>query len=415
MNFLILNAHCVNVAVRNRAYRQRLAESDLLLPDGSGMRIAARMAGKQFGDNLNGTDLFPALCERAAKQGLAIYLLGGSPGTAERAAAEMQRRYPGLIVAGTQHGYFSEAEQDQVIARINRARPALLFVGFGVPLQEEWIASHRDALDVPVKLGVGGLFDYYAGNVVRAPQLVRKVGCEWAWRLAQEPRRLAKRYLWGNFAFLAYAFAVAVAERGARTNVYAGIKRVLDFSIALAAVLVLAPVLLGVAYAIRREDGGPALFKQRRIGANGKPFMMLKFRSMVQDAEARRAELLSQSERECFKMKSDPRITRVGAFIRKTSLDELPQLLNVLKGDMSIVGPRPALAEEVVTYAGRSWGRLGGKPGITCTWQVSGRAEIPFEGQVALDIDYLGQKSVLHDIALMFRTVPAVLSRRGAY
>ncbi|MES1941382.1 WecB/TagA/CpsF family glycosyl transferase [Salinisphaera sp. T5B8] len=235
VNFLILNAHCVNVAARNRAYRQRLAESDLLLPDGSGMRIAAHMAGKQFGDNLNGTDLFPALCERAAKQGLAIYLLGGSPGTAERAAAEMQRRYPGLIVAGTQHGYFSEAEQDQVIARINRARPALLFVGFGVPLQEEWIASHRDALDVPVKLGVGGLFDYYAGNVVRAPQLVRKVGCEWAWRLAQEPRRLAKRYLWGNFAFLAYAFAVAVAERGARTNVYTGIKRVLDFSIELAA------------------------------------------------------------------------------------------------------------------------------------------------------------------------------------
>ena len=138
---------------------------------------------------------------------------------------------------------------------------------------------------------------------------------------------------------------------------------------------------------------------------------------MAVDAEHRLQALQDVSEREgaCFKMKRDPRITPVGRWLRRLSLDELPQLINVMKGEMSIVGPRPALPSEVIAYDDRARGRLNGMPGLTCTWQVSGRAELPFENQVELDIAYLKRPSLLTDLKLILRTIPAVVSGRGAY
>jgi exopolysaccharide biosynthesis WecB/TagA/CpsF family protein len=415
VNFV--NAHCVNLATRHDDYATTLRDSDALLPDGSGIRLAARLAGTDTGDNLNGTDLFPDVCERAAARGTPIFLLGGSPGIAAAAAATMQARLPGLKVAGTQHGYFSDSENDDIVAMINASGAAILFVGFGVPRQELWIARHRDQIDVPLLLGVGGLFDYYSGRIPRAPLLLRRLGCEWLWRLWQEPQRLAGRYLVGNFVFIGHALRHAYQATGLAEMIGAGIKRSVDLFVSALICLLLAPVSLGVALAIWLEDRGPALFRQTRIGANGRPFTMLKFRSMHVDADARRAALLAQSERDsvCFKMRRDPRITRVGAIIRRFSLDELPQIINVLSGDMSLVGPRPALPSEVATYVGRSWQRLGGKPGITCIWQVSGRAEIAFDQQVEMDIAYLGLRSLVTDIGLMLRTIPAVIGGRGAY
>ena len=408
-----VNAHCVNVAARNPAYRHVLQTSDLLLPDGSGMRIAAHLAGEQMGENLNGTDLFPILCERAAAMGVPIYLLGGAPGVAHRAAEAMIARYPGLRVAGTHDGYFHPLEAPAVVDEINRSGAQMLFVGMGVPMQECWLAQHADRLSTPVTLAVGGLFDFYSARIPRAPLALRRIGCEWMWRLAQEPRRLFGRYILGNFAFLARAMAHAAQVRRL-TNVP---KRMFDVATAALALVFALPLLLAIACAIRLEDGGPALFRQVRIGRNGRPFEMLKFRSMVVDAEARRAALLSRSERDgtCFKMKRDPRITRVGALLRRWSLDELPQIINVLRGDMSIVGPRPALPDEVITYRGRHWQRLAGRPGITCSWQVSGRAHIPFEQQVEMDIAYLERRSFLADLWLIVRTIPAVLTARGAF
>ncbi|WP_136068368.1 WecB/TagA/CpsF family glycosyltransferase [Modicisalibacter radicis] len=415
VNFV--NAHSINIAKRNPEFHRILGESDRLLPDGSGIRIASLLAGASLGDNLNGTDLFPAICEQAAHRGLSIFLLGGSPETADRAAACMRERYPSLRIVGTHHGYFDASESAAVIEQINKAEPALVFVGFGAPRQEQWISEHREAMNAPVVLGVGGLFDYYAGNVPRAPRLMRRVGCEWIWRLIQEPRRLASRYLIGNVVFLMYALIHALAVHHPMDALQAMLKRILDIAIAGSALLLFAPFIAIIVAAIRLEDNGPVLFAQRRIGAQGRPFMMLKFRSMIQNAEAKRAELLAQSERSgaCFKMKKDPRITRVGSWLRRTSLDELPQLLNVLRGDMSIVGPRPALPDEVMTYSGQSWQRLMGKPGITCIWQVSGRANIPFNRQVEMDIEYLNNPTVWHDLRLILKTVPAVLTGRGAY
>ncbi|MBT0670094.1 WecB/TagA/CpsF family glycosyltransferase [Novosphingobium profundi] len=414
VNFL--NAHCVNLAAGDEAYRTILNGSDLLLPDGSGISLAARMAHQPLGENLNGTDLFPELCARAARNGIPIYLLGGRPGIAEATAQAMQERYPGLVVAGARDGYFTPAQTGEVLAGINATGARMVFVGMGVPLQEKWIAAHADTLDAPVVLGVGGLFDYYSGRIPRAPQLFRTIGCEWAWRLMMEPRRLAQRYLVGNFTFMARALVLASSNLGGGWNASSA-KRGLDLVLCLLVLAFVLPLMLVIAAAIALESRGGVFFRQVRIGENGRPFVMWKFRSMVTGAHAMRAGMGALNERDsiCFKARRDPRITRVGAFIRRTSIDELPQLFNVLRGEMALVGPRPALPEEVARYEGDAWKRLGGRPGLTCIWQTAGRAEIPFEEQVRMDIDYLGRSSMAFDMALLTRTIPAVLRARGAY
>lgn len=198
---------------------------------------------------------------------------------------------------------------------------------------------------------------------------------------------------------------------------YRSMKRLMDMVLASTALCLLSPLWLMVVLAIYGEDRGNPLFFQVRVGAYGQPFRMWKFRSMHHDAEAQKAALMARSQRAgaCFKMKDDPRVTRIGRWLRKTSLDEIPQLVNVLKGDMSLVGPRPALPDEVAAYSRDSLERLQGKPGITCTWQVSGRADISFAQQVIMDVDYLRQHSLWFDVILMMKTIPAVLSGRGAY
>ncbi|MDZ3830808.1 MAG: WecB/TagA/CpsF family glycosyltransferase [Sphingopyxis sp.] len=412
-----VNAHCVNRARRDAAYRRTLARSDLLLPDGSGIAIAARLAGVPLGDNLNGTDLFPDICRNAAQRGQSIFLLGGRPGIAARAAQTMRTRQPGLHIAGTYHGFWRADEEEMLIDEINASGATIVMVGLGVPLQEKWIDRVRPCLAAPIVMGVGGLFDYYSGAIPRAPAALRAIGCEWAWRLLQEPRRMAGRYLLGNPLFLLGAVGEAWKTRAMAQRLSAGGKRLFDAAASIAALLIALPLFLAVAAAIKLEDGGPVFFRQTRIGARGRPFRMWKFRSMVIDAEARLAAIRAQSERDgtCFKMKRDPRITRVGALLRRLSLDELPQLFNIAAGDMSVVGPRPALPGEVLRYAPEQRERLAGLPGLTCTWQVSGRADIPFEQQALLDIAYLRGRSFLQDLALIFRTIPAVLTARGAY
>lgn len=194
-------------------------------------------------------------------------------------------------------------------------------------------------------------------------------------------------------------------------------KRPLDLAVGLLALAVAGPIFLIIAALVRLSSPGSVFFAQTRIGKNGQPFKMYKFRSMYIDAEARRAEVLAQSDREgiCFKSKNDPRITSVGRWLRRLSLDELPQILNVIKGDMSLVGPRPALPSEVAAYPARAMQRLSVLPGITGLWQVSGRAEIGFDEMVELDIQYARNAGLITDLSIMLRTFGAVFSGRGAY
>ncbi len=411
-----INAHCVNVLEQDKAYRAALEAADYLLPDGSGLAIAARLAGVDLGENLNGTDLFPEICREAAARGVAVFLLGGKPGVAAVAASAMRQRFPDLRIAGTRHGFWEEYEESALLDEVNTSGAGILLVGMGVPRQEKWIAARRHRLTASVVMGVGGLFDYYSGAIPRAPRLLRATGMEWIWRLAQEPKRLFARYILGNPVFLAGALRHALAVRRVALAFSRVAKLAFDRIVAGLALVALAPLFGTIALAIKLEDRGPVFFRQTRIGEKGRPFRMWKFRSMVVDAEARLAQIAEQSEREGnFKMKRDPRVTRVGALLRRASLDELPQLINIVRGQMSIVGPRPALPREVVDYDEASLQRLGGLPGLTCTWQVSGRADIPFDQQVQLDVDYLQQRSLWGDIKLIAKTIPAVITARGAY
>ena len=198
-----------------------------------------------------------------------------------------------------------------------------------------------------------------------------------------------------------------------------GAKRLLDLALVLPALVLLLPLFTAVALAIWLGDRGPVLYWQQRVGRHGRVFRFPKFRSMRTDADQARQQLLAGnqhgSQGVTFKMRHDPRITRVGRFIRRTSIDELPQLWNVLRGDMSLVGPRPPLCSEVARYTQADRERLDVTPGLTCIWQVSGRSDVPFPQQVEMDIAYIHQRSLATDVALLARTVPAVIKGRGAY
>ena len=195
------------------------------------------------------------------------------------------------------------------------------------------------------------------------------------------------------------------------------VKRLVDVLGAALALLVLTPVLLAVAAAVKLTSKGPVLFKQRRVGENSREFSFYKFRSMRLNAEGERDDLIDLNEVKSpvFKIRADPRLTPVGRFMRRTSIDELPQLWNVLRGHMSLVGPRPLPREEADLCSDWKSQRVAVKPGMTCIWQVSGRSELDFETWVRMDIEYIEKWSLWFDVKLLARTVPAVLSGRGAY
>jgi len=195
------------------------------------------------------------------------------------------------------------------------------------------------------------------------------------------------------------------------------IKRLFDITISSLTLFLVWPFMALTAIAIKLDSPGPIIFLQERVGKWGKKFYCLKFRSMYQDAEERKAELFEMNEADeiVFKIKDDPRITRVGKIIRKLSIDELPQLINVIKGDMSIVGPRPPLPSEVVNYEFEHLNRLHVVPGITGLQQVSGRSTLEFRRWVELDVQYIREQSLLRDIQIMLKTIPVVIIGRGAY
>lgn len=232
------------------------------------------------------------------------------------------------------------------------------------------------------------LFQRYAGNT-GFTQLGRRLRF---WR---------KKYAW--------LFFVGIANL---------LKRTIDITASITLLTLLLPLFSFVALLIKLTDRGPVLFWQKRVGLYGREFPFPKFRSMVMNAEQIKTKILDQSDHEdsiTFKMKKDPRVTWIGRIIRKFSIDELPQLWNVLTGDMALVGPRPPVPAEVEQYTLSDRRRLNIIPGLTCIWQVSGRGDIPFDKQVELDVQYIESQSIWLDIKILFKTIPAVLTGRGAY
>ncbi len=445
--FAFVNPDCLNKACKDVAYISTLQSLPTVFADGIGIRIACKQLGIGLKDNINGTDLFPLMCESASRQGHSMYFLGGSPGVVDQMSEKLQARFPDLVIAGCRHGYFSDEETDDVIDEINASGADILLVAFGAPKQEIWLTTHHDSLSPSVRMGVGGLFDFYSDRISRAPRWLRDIGMEWTWRLLQEPGRMWRRYLVGNPLFLwrvrqearvqrrvepvtryqenGVALHSAVLRYKSRyffwtlaVQIGYALKRLMDIIVSMLALMVLSPLLVVTACLIKLESPGPLVFSQTRVGQYGRYFTMYKFRSMRCDAEDVKQQLMEQNEMAggvLFKMKDDPRITRTGRFIRKFSIDELPQLWNVLNGSMSLVGPRPPVPSEVDQYSMKDRRRLDVKPGITCIWQVSGRSEITFSEQVELDVDYIESHSVLTDVKILFKTIPAVLLGKGAY
>jgi len=209
--------------------------------------------------------------------------------------------------------------------------------------------------------------------------------------------------------------AAQISQRWLRYET--GVKRLLDIVLATFGLVASLPITIAVAVAIKLDSPGPVIFMQDRVGRNGQRFHFYKFRSMYVDAERRLSDLKHQNEVDgpVFKIRKDPRITRVGAFMRRTSLDELPQLINVLKGEMSVVGPRPPLPKEVDQYRPADMVRLSVKPGLTCLWQIRGRSTLGFDTWMEYDREYISNLSLWLDVSILVRTVWAVLSCRGAY
>ena len=196
------NAHTLNLAYNDSELRSQLNQADYMLPDGSGIEMACRRNGIRRKGNVNGTDMLPLLCEQLAQQGQRLFMLGGEEGIADAAMQAMLKQQPHLQSAGTQHGYFDKQHCQDIVDKINDSGADVLLVGMGQPLQEQWILAHREQLNSPVVIAVGGLFDFYAEKVSRAPLWLRELGMEWIWRLLQEPGRMWKRYIIGNPLFL---------------------------------------------------------------------------------------------------------------------------------------------------------------------------------------------------------------------
>lgn len=201
------------------------------------------------------------------------------------------------------------------------------------------------------------------------------------------------------------------------SSLYEAAKRVFDLLVGLAVAVLMIPIIPVIALMIKLDSPGPIFFRQKRVGKNGKIFDFYKFRSMYDRAESRKKEVESLNEKDgpIFKIRSDPRITPVGKFLRRSSFDEIPQIFNVLKGDMSIVGPRPHLPSEVEQYQPWHRRRLEVSPGITCFWQISGRSQVSFNEWMRLDMEYLKHRSFKTDLMIFLKTIPAVMARKGAY
>lgn len=209
--------------------------------------------------------------------------------------------------------------------------------------------------------------------------------------------------------------SVCISVRPASV-VYTGLKRLIDIVASALFLLVFSWLFVLIAILIKLTSRGPVLYVQTRVGTGGRHFPFLKFRSMVPNADAMKGELehLNEADGPVFKIENDPRVTPVGRFLRKYSLDELPQFVNVLLGHMSLVGPRPPLPEEVQQYGEREWQRLTVRPGLTCLWQINGRSKVRFDQWIELDLDYIQRRSFWLDLLILVRTIPAVITGRGA-
>ena len=211
-----INVNSINLSISEPKFFNQLTKADALFADGSGMRLAAKKAGFQLNGNNNGTDMLPHLCKTCVESKQSLYFFGAKPGIAEKAANTLRAKYSGLNIVGTEHGYNENKTSEQIIEAINNSGCDVLLVAMGSPVQEKWLLEHKDKLHCKTALAVGGLFDFYSGNISRSPMWLREIGMEWIWRLMQEPRNKFNRYVIGNPLFLYRTFFLGLVNTGVK-------------------------------------------------------------------------------------------------------------------------------------------------------------------------------------------------------
>lgn len=211
-----INVNSINICLSQPDFHHTLQQADKLLADGSGMRLAAKSAGYLLKDNINGTDMLPHLCRSCIKQAKSIYFFGSKPGVAAKAASNLKKQFPGLAIAGTQHGFIPLNQFNEQIEKINQSGCDILLVAMGSPFQEKWLLQHKQKFHCQTALAVGGLFDFYSGEITRAPLWLRELGLEWCWRLWQEPMVKFKRYIIGTPLFLFRIYVLGLASKGVK-------------------------------------------------------------------------------------------------------------------------------------------------------------------------------------------------------
>jgi N-acetylglucosaminyldiphosphoundecaprenol N-acetyl-beta-D-mannosaminyltransferase len=438
-----------------RDYQAVINGADLVTPGGMPIVWMLRRLGLRGQARVYGPELTLHVCEAAARQGLPVGFYGGTKTVLALLVERLRQRYPGLRIVYAYSPPFrapTPAEESGAIADIRQSECRILFVGLGCPKQERWMARHRGAVPA-VMVGVGAAFDFISGTKPQAPHWMQPLGLEWLFRLGTEPRRLWVRYAWHNPRFVALAAWQLIRTRwrnqprkpraeqippdaGAQSDrAWEGIdiqglerslrqkraqliaKRVLDWAGAAAVLLALAPVFLLIALLVRFSSQGPAIFRQSRVGYRETAFVMYKFRSMrtEPDLSIASAQQATAAYGMLLKREDDPRVTPIGRFLRSTSLDELPQLLNVLKSDMSFVGPRPLVPFMLEPYPEFRKARALVRPGITGLWQVRDRerntSAVPM---MPHDLEYLRRFSLKLDLGILLRTLFVVGSRKGA-
>jgi N-acetylglucosaminyldiphosphoundecaprenol N-acetyl-beta-D-mannosaminyltransferase len=435
-------------------YRAVINGADLVTPGGMPIVWMMRRLGVLNQQRVYGPTLSLHVCEAAARQGIPVGFYGGTEKAATLFAKRMQERYCGLKVTYLHSPPFrppTVEEKKATLAKIRLSGCLILFVGLGCPKQEQWMAEHRGKLPV-VMLGVGAAFDFVSGQKPQAYLWMQRLGLEWLFRFVTEPRRLWFRYLYHNPRFIVLALWQLVFARrfhppegavsrlpnpdgrtrpetpwaidvhsleqslaGRRVQLW--LKRMIDVVGATTALLLLTPAFLLTALLIRCTSPGPVIFRQGRVGFRGREFTLYKFRSMrvENDPALIRTQQVAASKGILVKGQDDPRVTAIGGILRATSFDELPQLINVLKGDMSLVGPRPLVPFMLGPYPEFACARALMRPGLTGLWQVRGRENnTSAASMMTHDLDYIRRFNLTSDFAILLDTVRAVISRKGA-
>jgi exopolysaccharide biosynthesis WecB/TagA/CpsF family protein len=417
---------------QDQRVRMCLEKSTHRFADGIATLIASRLHCGKVPRRITGPDFTKmGLSQWSGKN---MVFIGGSKGGIQKITELF--KISSFIHIDKEFKNLSEDDVIGTIAEIRQRMPdfEIIWLGIGCPKQEifayylsrilkkellsngSW--SSKESKKNYKIFCIGAALDFTSGDKKRAPKIMQKLGLEWAFRFLQEPKRLFNRTVIGNLKFLYLCLRYKLCNcKYLKTN-YKTHKRILDIIVSIGLLIFLSPLYFMASLAIYLQDRGPIIYKQARVGKGRVPFKFYKFRSMNVGAEELQENLEKYNESEdgiIFKMKKDPRITPIGRFLRRWSIDELPQLFNVLKGQMSLVGPRPPILRETSNFTQDQLRKFEVKPGITGLWQVSGRSLLPFKRQLELDIEYINNQCLILDLEILMKTIPTILSGRGAY